>query len=320
MPLACLLVSVAALAASPGIGDGLSDKLGSFEAVLDEIHAVRLSGKWSQPGWRSELIESYLKDLLAAVSQATGRVNLKLPIDLHSLKPAPLNRKLVTHEGRLHVVENAKLSPPVRSLILADGNVNMLRAEHCVILARGAVRIVRSCDNIILAGHYIDILADDSTPSRRRNDADEVEPGSLIMSGEMLRIGNARRTICCGLRRLEFIFPTGADVICLNSPRPQMKHQRNGSPLSQVTNAPIPFFYKDEHNPLTGRFHIVRWTPSSLVLREGNSEYQLPLSSELKSFNGSSLPGLEGWKLCFVDSHYALFTNGTQYAGFSPGP
>lgn len=298
-------------ARAPGASDSdLAAKLVGFEAVLEEISAARASGEWTTPGWKPIITRSYLNDLVDEVRRVTQRENLKLPIDFNGLTPPPSDGSLANQRDRLHVVKDAKLPYPISSLVLAEGNLHIARAEDCVIIARGAVCIGNSRNCVILAGHYLQLYVDtqDLLPTQ--------STVNLLMSGDLLRVTGLSRSICCGMKRIE-IGGVDAGLTVLNSPPVVIKDK---TPIRTIDAPHLPFQAAPERDPLAGKLQIVQLLTGRIAVRETGYEYELRVGSPLNDAKGRPIRGLEGWTLNFITADYALFSNGRRWAGYYMPP
>ncbi len=162
LAVAVLSGSQTAQARTPGRDDDFSDKLISFEDVLQEIHKLEQSGDWKADGWKPRTINTWLGYLMAEVKRAARREELKLPVGFDQVKPPTPVPGMVgaTQQRALHVVKDGKFSFLRQSIVLADGSVEATLAEGCIIIARGAVTLSSSQKNVILAGEFVSVSHD----------------------------------------------------------------------------------------------------------------------------------------------------------------
>lgn len=323
----CLLAALvvffvqSALAGGPAMSANSARELLTFDAVLEEIRDAQQTGVWNSPDWKPSVASCYLNYLIAEVRQATERDDLKLPIDFSNLKPAPLNRNLLSEHGRLHVVKDANLRHPCCSLVLADSQVSIDFAENCIIIARGAVHVRSSKNSIILAGHYVEASDCATRQPFSRHEWTAAMPltTNLIMSGDVLHVSSAERCICCGLNGLEFTWRPDTETIALNSPPFAVKHffPREDEPVEIKTiRAPrLPFSPTLKPTRLDRKLQLVDTERRCVVVRELGVEYRLQSGAPVTDAKGRPFPGLEEWKLSYVGVDYALFTDGRQFAG-----
>jgi hypothetical protein len=147
-----------------------------LQAVLDRIHIHAAGDKWRQDGFADPLIEAWLDKLMGSLAAAAEMPDLKLPVRLADVQAADLvpdgdySRALVV--GQDIDLKHSRLR---NSIILADGKVNLDRAEGCVIVARGAVTVGLSEYCVIASGVFVDVARFDGQPGNTSN-------GSVIAS------------------------------------------------------------------------------------------------------------------------------------------
>ena len=97
------------VAKAPAAVDDFTDKLASFDEVLEEIRKVQESGDWKTAGWKPQATKNWLDYLLAEVKRATKRDRLKLPVTFDDVKPADPERAQLTQQGTLHVIKDGRI-------------------------------------------------------------------------------------------------------------------------------------------------------------------------------------------------------------------
>jgi hypothetical protein len=326
--LAVLSLSTQAAAKGP-VAEDLTEKLVTFQEALDEIHRARTSGDWQDDGWKPHITRNYLDYFLEEVKRATKREQLALPVGFDEAKPVLQGQPFARQQPGLYVVDDGKFPLLRNSIVLADGCVEISMAENCVVIARGAVSISHSKRNFVLAGHYASVNFDRSSdpraglvvapPGAAPAMPADVPAGSVIFSGEVLDMSFAQETICCGLKRLS-ISHADPNAVVLNSP------QRELSSLARcqiMQAAQVPFAVRSTNNALENKLHITQVVAgtSGLAVVQGKAvEYVLRAGMPLTDDQGQPLAGLEQWKLKHLGRNYALFANGTQYAGLRASP
>jgi hypothetical protein len=328
------------LAKAPALPADLSEKLVSWEDVLKEIRKLEESGDWKTPGWKPQTIGTWVSHLMAEVQHAAKRKELKLPVDFDKVKlpTDPPRPGLARAQDNLLVVKDGKFSSLRHSIVLADGSVEALIAENCLIIARGAVSLSSSRTNVIVSGQFVGVAHDLSVPPVRAFVGNVPVPAapaapppgavSVIFSAGILDMEAAYGTICCGLERVT-VTRASQGAVVLNSP------QRDFGQTSrfEAIDAPqVPFTRAAGKNPLEGKLDITQVVPGSLVpdmipgqgateghliVRRGVVEYVVRPGAAVTDERGQPLAGLENWTLSFLGRNYALFSNGRQYAGFS---
>ena len=147
-----------------------------LQAVLDRIRNHAADGKWRQDGFADPLIEAWLDKLVGSIAAAADMPDLKVPVrlaDVQAADPVPggaFSKALIV--GKDIDLKDAQLR---ESIVLADGKVNLNRAEGCVIVARGPVKMDVSENCVIVSGVFVDITKFDGQPSSASN-------GSVIAS------------------------------------------------------------------------------------------------------------------------------------------
>jgi hypothetical protein len=318
-------------AKAPALADDFSDKLISFDEVLEEIHKLEESGDWKAPGWKPRTISTWLNHLVAEVKRASKREELKLPVGFDKVKPAIAQPGLAlgTQQAALHVVKDGKFSFLRQSIVLADGSVEASLAEGCIIIARGAVTLSSSQNNLIVGGHFVSVSSDRPNSIRvaaplpiPNGPAPAAPPAaeganqtSVIFSAGILDINMAYGTICCGLDRVVLSY-TQQGAMVLNSPN----REAGVSARFEAIGAPqVPFTRNVAKNPLEGKLEITQVVPGTtghLIVQRGGVEYVIRPGATATDERGQPLTGMENWKLNFLGRNYALFANGRQYAGF----
>lgn len=291
----------------------------SFDAILARVRAAAESGEAAKPGWSDAALEKSIDALIDEVRQATKRDDVKSPVSFAEVKPGvPVvggrtsGILLVTTECRLPFVE--------KSILLVDGNAQISSATDCLIVARGAVQIAHGQGNVVLAGQWINVSHDGG----RRRDGAGVG-ASALLSGGGIDVAHANGTTMSAPRSVDVSHASG--VTFLNCPDPDVqRHLARVMPRQEPNAAAaahgLKFLPRARPNPIEGRLKITQVVSrddkkQDLVTYEHDgAELVLRPGAEPKDAAGQPLPGLEGWKLSFIEEDFALFTRGRDDAGF----
>jgi len=296
----------------------------TLQAVLDRIHNHAAGDAWKQPGWKDDAIQAYLDKLVAAISVAGEIKDLKVPVRLADVKPPdPAARiRLFREEGQLIVGKDIKIRSASRSIILADGSVELQSTpEDCIIIARHAVvgsTITRRC--LIIAGTYVEASID--------GEPGNVASGSIILCPGTARVRSAYGSIIAS-RDPRVDSCTGA--LFVNS---EVKGRDRGGSRSVMT--PSIALEPLAAHPLCNKIEVlgvVSMPPPppapgpgglppplrldrsnlfamGLVFRLDGRRHFASVNEPIVDDAGNAVPALSGWQLAFVADSLAVFRNG----------
>lgn len=212
----CLLPAISAAADDPKLPPAQKDTL---QAVLDRIKQYAAGEAWKQPGFKDDAIEGWLDKLVASIGKGAEIPDLKLPVrlaDVQPSQPQPDVRGNPTLAGGL-VVSNdlAWKSATVQgSVIFADGDIDLGRADNSVIVAQGVVTIHGSSSGcVIAAGTLVNTGGFDGGPGN-------AAAGSIIVSRGWVALG--ARSYGSIVAAHEGVFAGDTQgALFINSPVPQ---------------------------------------------------------------------------------------------------
>ena len=216
LTLAWLTVLTAARADEPR---NLPPQKDTLQAVLDRIKQHAAGEAWKQPGFKDDGVEAWLDKLVGSIAKAAEIPDLKLPVRFKDVQPAQPQadaRGIATLTGGLVVAKDLdwKSANVQASLIFADGNVDLGRADNSVIVAGGAIAIHGSSSgNVFVAGTLVTVDGFDGQPAN-------VGAGSIIVSRGWVTPGS--RSIGTIVAAHEGIFTGDTQyALFINSPVPQ---------------------------------------------------------------------------------------------------
>ena len=289
-----------------------------FDEAIKAVRDAAKSGDWRKPAWKDPAIALMLEGLIDQTRQATGEKELKVPVDFADVKPLEGNQVQRITGALIVAAGDFSGASASKSIILVDGNAKIPFADHCVIIARGAVYVAHGSANTIVAGHYITVSHDGNI---RPGDAPS---RSLLFSGGVLDIAHAKRTICSAPDLVAISHANG--VTFLNSPNVKAGQGRE-VPNQSIDNAKLLSAPAPLANPLLGKLKVTQVVKGNdagrgtmAVLDHAGVEIVARPAAPIKDGAGKVLDGLDGWTLSFVADDFALFTNGTQDAAFHIKP
>jgi hypothetical protein len=295
----------------------------TLQMVLDRIHEHAKDEAWRAPGWKDDKIEAWLDKLVAAIAKGTERPELKLPVRMADLEPGDPVRPLM-NSCRLVLRGSQTVLIARNSLILADGNLELMSPQDSIIVARGVVKTSGARNCVIVAGSYIGTEYD-GEPGGRGG-------GSLLVTRGMIDTRTAYgSTLIAGLgTNVE----RSEGAIFVNQPVPVelQPFQRHQEPRSvEIANLPleplpkVPLAEKlillgtvvtppPPPQPLAGgRLPLPRPTSRSgnftgAVFRFDKQRYVAEINEPIVDQAGQPVEALAGWELSFATDRVALFS------------
>ena len=288
----------------------------TFEVVQNRIFKITESQDWTDQGWTDSALEGAVSKIAERLSDITG-TSVKLPVGFDDVSPTvPLGAG--SYKDKLIVGKRVSCNRVSNSIIIADEVADISYAHNCLILSRGAVRIGHGGSNMVLAGRYIHVSHDNSPISARlvsdrlvgdRSDGEKpVAPPSVLVSGSLLDVSHARRSICAGGKLVEISHAYNCQFVVSPELTPEfdVSHQRNCTVVSDKTSS-LPALTLTNSEGLAKKLPITQIVghdnkdSRKVVVKRGGVDTDVSIDDEF-----SELP--EGWKLVFVEHGYALLS------------
>jgi hypothetical protein len=296
----------------------------TLQMVLDRIHEHAKDEAWRAPGWKDDKIEAWLEKLVAAVAKGTERPELKLPVRMADLQAADPTRLTLRGSGRL-ITSGPQVFLGARdSLILSDGNLELMIPQNCVIVARGVVKTSGARNCVIVAGSYIGTEYDGEPGGR--------VGGSLLVSRGIIDARSANgSTLIAGLgsnvERSDGAIFVNQPVPVELQPFPRQKEPRSVE-IANLPLEPLPKVPLAEKMILLGTIVTPPVPPQPRVpgqmpvprptTRGGNftgavfhfdkQRYVADLNQPIVDQSGQPVEALAGWELTFASDRVALFS------------
>jgi hypothetical protein len=306
--------------------DSELDKV-NWSTILERVKQHAANENWKKPGFADPLLEGAVEKLVEQANLIAKEDRLQMPVRFGDVSaaggrprpmpgagppPRPGAGQLVCGQGAL------EFSFCNNSIFLIDGSVRIAHCSNCLIIARGAINIAHGSGNVVLAGHFIDV-SHDGTGLRRGGPmpgGGAVPGSSLLMSGSILRVSNAFRSICSA--------PDEATVGCedcvfLNC-KPPADGRRVANKVIEKVNLQLQPIAVP--NPIRDQLKITQVIdrgdsrPGFIVVEHGGVEVVVRPGVEIKDNLGKPVAALANWKLAFTADGYALLSNGKDDAGF----
>jgi len=326
--LSCCLWTMLAGSLCGEVPRNTAPEKGTLQAVLDRIHNHAAGDAWRKEGWRDDAIESYLDKLVASIAVATENKDLKLPVRLADVKPpVPGQRIPFQQVGQLLIGTDLKVKSLRRSIILADGSVELQGIpEECVIVARHAIvgqTNIRKC--VLVAGvHFFsqfdgepDNAASGSIIVTRGRAEMTASWGSLIASGDGIRLDMCQNTtfLNSGIQGRDQGGSRSVRVPDLTLQPPPLHPIVAKVEVMGVVSIPPP-----PPAPGPGGFPAPvsrsgrNLHPTGIVFRFGERRRVANVGEPIVDDLGNEVPELKGWQLGFVTDSIAIFRNGESDA------
>lgn len=298
-----------------------------WEDLVKRIAGHAESGDWKTPGWRDEVIEGALRNMLDQINPHVPSDPLTLPSkiagDVDERRMGQLRSRRET--SLLYVGRGTyKASYSDQEVLLIDGSVHLGMASNSIIIATGGVNIGHCRGCIVIAGEFVRTEHEGMSSVERPRNGQEVRRRSLVMSGGPSQGGGTG-----SVRYSPFPTRYGTDLVLVNSrfERLPLAAPLRGAPPVIVENVKLAIVPKAMPNKLKDRLKIKQVyeeqgpsSPAFLILDQGGVETILRSGVEIRDNYGKPIPALAGWKLELISEHasedYALFSNGKEYAGF----
>jgi len=292
-----------------------------LQAVLDRIHNHAAGDKWRQDGFADSLIEDWLEQLVGSIATAADLPDLKLPVrlaDVQAADPAPggaFSKTLIV--GKDIDLKSAQLR---ESIVLADGKVNLNRAEGCVIVARGAVNIDVSEYCAIVSGVFVDIARLDGQPGNTSN-------GSVIVSRGWASVQSAYGSLIAAPEGISISGSHGVQFV--NAVL--VGRDRGGSRTLRVPDLPLeplpahPLaqalkfqgIVRADGGKYSVRTPVIAADGSEtsghlgIVFRHGDCRYVAEIAKPILDEAGQPVEALRDWQLSLISETVAIFSNAT---------
>ncbi len=298
----------------------------NLQTVLDRIHNHAASDAWKNPGWKDASIEAWLKRMVSVIARGVDDQNLALPVSFNDVTPA-INEELVPRQiarfnalpslqNRLLLLDKDKtIFSLSHSIVLADGNLEITTgAEDSIIVCRGAMKgTSKRC--VIVAG----------TEARLGFDGvRDPKEGSIIITRGWADVEHSNGSKIVALGGVIFGHPEKTVLINSVIAGPT-------GPLADFTNVRVPQLPLDELpiHPLTRRIAVLglvnppklqdqisrlRLEPKGIVFTFDDQRVIAFLGHSITDGAGHQIQGLENWKLIYIGSAVAVFSDGTSEA------
>lgn len=321
--LAVLLLCSACWAATARAQQAAAAPAANLQGVLNRIHQHAADDAWRKPGFEDAQIEVWLDKLAGSIATSAKMPDLKVPVRLAEVQPAdPAPGRTVSQ--RLLIGKNLDLKD-VRlqnSIVLADGHVEINRAEGCVIMARGAVRLQASAYCVIVSGLYVEVSTYDGQPNDAFN-------GSIIATRGWVSLQSASGSIVAGL---EGATVESAQDACIVNAAIARGDSNIGAKTLKVPDLPLEPL---PANPLRARLKVVGivradTTPAvpvrpafggrgggpapvdlGIVVRYDGRRYLAAVGEPILDEAGRVVEPLREWKLALVSGSLAIFSSAT---------
>jgi hypothetical protein len=290
----------------------------TLQSVLDRIRDHAAAEAWKQEGWREDYVEAWLDKLVASIAHGTELPQLKVPVRLADVAPADPARPVLG--GGLFVGRDQKISSLRNSIVLADGNVEVMMVENSVVVARGCVSATMARGSLIVAGSYVQLSmagAPNGAP----------EDNNLIVTRGWADVRSAYGTI--------FVAGEGAttsraqDCIFVNAEPPAVRLPAiRANTTRSVKIADLPLEPLTVH-PLSARIELLgmiqtrddgplpnrsEMQHAGIVFRFDGRRYVADIGKPIVDEAGTPVESLRGWKLTHAAGSTAVFDNGAAEA------
>jgi hypothetical protein len=176
-------------------------------ADLKSLHAL-IAKAVKDEKWPSEADEKKIRatfdKLLARISKAGDLEDVKLPADFDTLKKSEVT-KLYVNPGKqaatkaFIITGGTALTTASSSVILASGDVDVLRGDNCVIVGR-KVRFELLVGSVVIASEGIKGTAVTAPVPKDRRPGLQDRPLAMMIAGEWMRVNVANGAVCHVLR------------------------------------------------------------------------------------------------------------------------
>ncbi|MBS0208219.1 MAG: hypothetical protein JSS27_04620 [Planctomycetes bacterium] len=269
---------------------------------LDELLAlVRGAG---QRDLDQEALEGRLNRLAVVLSEATGNKELKLPVHFNAVAEQAVDLQRGQVKQALVMADSVALSVVEDSIILADYAAEVSIAKRSIIIARYAVQVNNAENCVIISGRNLHVSMD---------------KGSAVISGRDCQVNVSDRSILAG-EKVDSHNPKS--VIFVNGKPDKLRTNIKPADACQAVTTPgLVIRPAKDANPLAEKIVVTysmgsansRGTNFVLFTRVGHQrEYVARVGQDLRSPDGSEIPGLSGWTLRYCSSQMAVFSNGKE--------
>jgi len=302
----------------------------TLQAVLDRIKQHAAGDAWKQPGFKDDAIEAWLDKLVASIAKATERPELKLPLRLKDVAPGQPQaqaRGPSRLRGALVVGDNIDLKGSYvhNSILLANGNVDVLGTNDSIIIAGGVVTVhANSGQSVIVAGALIDAKTDGIGFGPKPGG------GSVLISRGWAQFGEgAFGTIVAAPEGITLSKNLrSADVRFVNSPLP-LPPADNLDKVLDVKSVRVPDLPLERlrMHPLADKLSVrgvvygettattafggtrAAMGPTSLLLQFEGQRYIADRRQAILDEAGAPVAALRDWQLACITSSLAVLTS-----------
>jgi hypothetical protein len=329
------LVAVAVLATQAAVLRAEIPRAGAsqdtLQNVLDRIHTHAGNELWKKGDFQDEAIEKWLDKLTDNVAKAAEFPELTLPVRLKDVRPkevppagaAPARSQIESglFVGRDIDLKDASLK---RSIILADGSVNVSRIDACVIVARGVITVqMSSANSVIVGGVYIKLGRYDGVPNSTANgslivsrgwaDTDNTY-GTLIAAPEGISSGRLHSAIFLNAR----VPAGGLAAVGIAGANNARQSGSRSVKVADLPLEPLPVHPLAARLELGGIVHASRpaqllpgrdqqvFGPTGLVFGFEERTHVAEVGQPIVDEAGEAVTHLRGWRLANVNSRFAV--------------
>jgi hypothetical protein len=302
---------------------GVELPIDPLEEVFERIRGHAAGDAWQKEGWKDERIEAWLEKLVSTIASGADLPELKLPVRLADVRP-PANPRQPAFDGVLVVGKVPQPQVLRNSIVLSDGDIDLMSVENCVIASRGTVSVLMARSSVIVAGTRVVIDLDGSPgDTTKRN---------LVVTRGWADLASGYGTVVVAPGGLHVARPQ--DMVFINAEVPAGRDPFGGAnPSRSVRIDNLPLEPLPAH-PLSTTIDVlgivqgeaikpgpalrpVRRRTSqaqSVVFRFDGRRYVADLEEVIVDEAGEPVEALRGWKLQHANSSIAIFAKGDTLA------
>jgi len=123
-----------------------------LDVILEGVRRACATDEWQRSGWRNFQLEFALDEMIYRIKRAVERPDFKLPVRFGELRAG------LAENGKdvLTASRGVKQRGAARCIFLVDGDVELIEASDCLILATGRINVQYGKGNVILAGGSVE--------------------------------------------------------------------------------------------------------------------------------------------------------------------
>jgi hypothetical protein len=298
--------------ATPTGNTAAADK--AFPAIRARIAAALVGDAWLKKDWKPNDLQADLSRILEEANAASGRKDLKAPVEFADVAPAPLRAGgPPVLKGGLLVAREVEFAFADNSIVLATGSIRISHASNCVFIAGGAVNVDHCRNSVVVAGSWIQMAFDGDPGAMRaaRAGGPPVPPNaSLLLAGGVINVSHLNGSVCAA-NTVRVSHTSGSTFLGVRSLAAEHAQQ-----VIEVKDAKLPSAPQPQPNPLRGKVTIVQVVEPrddgkgalAIAHIRGGPEVVIRPGQPIRDGNGEPDAELKGWTLSFVGNGLALFT------------